>query len=52
MKILYITPSIPNNFSRVRTLNLIKSFKISIHCEILKKKEEKIWKKIRDNFGY
>ena len=27
MKILYITPSIPNNFSRVRTLNLIKSFK-------------------------
>ena len=27
MKILYITPSITNNFSRVRTLNLIKSFK-------------------------
>ena len=27
MKILYIMPSIPNEFSRIRTLNLLKSFK-------------------------
>lgn len=27
MEILYITPSIPNEFSRVRTINLLKSFK-------------------------
>lgn len=27
MEILYIAPSIPNNFSRVRTMNLLKSFK-------------------------
>lgn len=27
MEILYITPSIPNKFSRIRTINLLKSFK-------------------------
>ena len=27
MEILYITPSIPNEFSRIRTANLLKSFK-------------------------
>lgn len=27
MKILYIAPSIPNEFSRIRTINLLKSFK-------------------------
>ena len=27
MEILYITPSIPNEFSRIRTVNLLKSFK-------------------------
>ena len=31
MKILYITPSLPNDFSRIRTKNILKAFKKEKH---------------------
>ena len=54
MEILYITPSIPNEFSRMRTINLIKSFKsngcnVDIVALYTKKEELKYLKDFKGN---
>ena len=53
MEILYIAPSIPNEFSRIRTVNLLKSFKengckVTIVALCIEKKELEYLNKLSD----
>ena len=53
MEILYIAPSIPNEFSRIRTINLLKSFKengckVTIVALCIEKKELEYLNKLSD----